>query len=127
MSSHHIVVHIIYLTYFLELLCLLEMLFWLLEMLCLHKMFAYLRCFPYLRCFAYGSVLQACPPGAFVILFWKAANPTVGLKNRVQMPHPGTTPKLYFPVNKLRMPYLWPKSLIINLIKTRKAPYANRP
>ena len=67
------------------------------------------------------------PPGAFVILFWKAANPTVGLKNRVQMPHPGTTPKLYFPVNKLQMPYLWPKSLIINLIKTRKAPYANRP
>ena len=121
MSSHHIVVHIIYLTYFLELLCLLEMLFWLLEVLCLHEMFAYLRCF------AYGSVLQACPPGAFVILFWKAANPTVGLKNRVQMPHPGTTPKLYFPVNKLQMPYLWPKSLIINLIKTRKAPYANRP
>ena len=34
-------------------------------------------------------------------------NPTVGLKNRVQMPHSGTTPKLYFPVNNLQNPHLW--------------------
>ena len=27
-------------------------------------------------------------------------NPTVGLKNTVQMPYPGTTPKLDFPVIK---------------------------
>ena len=39
-------------------------------------------------------------------------NPTVGLENRVQMPHPGTTPNLYFPVNKLQIPYLG-KSVII--------------
>ena len=39
-------------------------------------------------------------------------NPTVGLKNRVQMPHPGTTPKLHFPVNKLQIPF-YGKSLII--------------
>ena len=51
------------------------------------------------------------PPGicrAFVILFWKSCKcPTVGLKNIVQIPHPGTTPKLYFPVNKLKIPFLW--------------------
>ena len=29
----------------------------------------------------------------------------VALKS-VQMPHPGTTPKLPFPVNRLQMPYL---------------------
>ena len=27
-------------------------------------------------------------------------NPMVGLKNRMQMPHSGTPPKLYYPVNK---------------------------
>ena len=44
----------------------------------------------------------------FVILFWKSCKcPTVGLKNIVQIPHPGTTPKLYFPVNKLKIPFLW--------------------
>ena len=52
-------------------------------------------------------------------------NPTVGLKNRVQMPHLGTTPKLYFPVNKLQIPNLW--EISNNLIKTLEAPYANRP
>ena len=51
--------------------------------------------------------------------------PKVGLKNRMQMPHPGTTPKLYFPVNELQIPYLW--GISNNLIKTRQAPYANRP
>ena len=50
-------------------------------------------------------------------------NPTMGLKNRVQMPHPGTTPNLYFPVNKLQIPYLW--DISNNLFKTREAPYAN--
>ena len=50
--------------------------------------------------------------------------PTVGLENRVQMSHPGTTPKLYFPVNKLQIPYLW--EISNNLIKAREAPYANR-
>ena len=54
---------------------------------------------------------QACPsprPRAFVILFWKSCKcPTVGLKNIVQIPHPGTTPKLYFRVNKLKIPFLW--------------------
>ena len=52
-------------------------------------------------------------------------NPTVGLKNSVQMPHPGKTPKLYFPVNKLKIPHLW--EISNNLIKTRGATYANRP
>ena len=34
--------------------------------------------------------------------------PTVGFKNRVQMPHPRITPKLNnFPINKLQIPYLW--------------------
>ena len=45
-------------------------------------------------------------------------NPTVGLKNRVQMPHSGTTPKLYFPVNNLQKPHLWISN---NLIKTCEA------
>ena len=49
-------------------------------------------------------------------------NPTVRLKNRVQMPHPRTTPKLYFPVNKLQIPYLWEISK--NLIKTHESPLA---
>ena len=70
------------------------------------------------------------PPGicrAFVILFWKSCKcPTVELKNRVQMSHPGTTPKLYFPVNKLQITYL--REISNNLlIKTREAPYVNRP
>ena len=30
----------------------------------------------------------------------------VGLNISVQMPHPRTTPKLHFPVNKLQIPYL---------------------
>ena len=55
---------------------------------------------------AYPSPLGICR--AFVILFWKSCKcPTVGLKNIVQIPHPGTTPKLYFPVNKLKIPFLW--------------------
>ena len=53
-------------------------------------------------------------------------NCTVGLKNRVQIPHSGTTPKLYFPVNKLKIPYLWEISYNL-LIKRREAPYANHP
>ena len=44
-------------------------------------------------------------------------NPTMGLKNRVQMPFPGTTSKLHFLVNKLQIPNLW--KISINLIKTR--------
>ena len=39
------------------------------------------------------------------------------------MPHPGTTPRLHFPVNKLQMPYL--QEFRHNLIKPREAPYAN--
>ena len=68
-----------------------------------------------LFCFHYGSVnsKRAHPPspsicGAFVILFWKSCKcPTVRLKNIVQIPLPGTTPKLYFPENKLKIPFLW--------------------
>ena len=58
---------------------------------------------------------QSIPPlpRAFVILFLlfiqnkSSKCPTVGLKNIVQIPHPGTTPKLYFRVNKLKIPFLW--------------------
>ena len=52
------------------------------------------------------SKLKACPfPRASVILCWKSCKcPTAGLKNRVQMPHPGTTPKLHFPASKLQIP-----------------------
>ena len=64
----------------------------------------------------------------FVILFWKSCKcPTMGVKNGVQMPHPGKTPKLYFQfifhfqaANTIFMGNL-------NLIKTYEAPYANRP
>ena len=75
---------------------------------------------------------------AFVILFWKSCkcpsacgarcsynNPMVGLKKMVPMPHPGTTPKLYFPVNKLQIPYL--SDISNNLIKMHEAPYRNCP
>ena len=48
----------------------------------------------------------------------------VGLNISVQMPHPRTTPKLHFPVNKLQIPSLW--EICNNLIKTCEAPYANR-
>ena len=90
---------------------------------------------------AHSPTLGICR--AFVILFQKSCKcPTVGLKNRVQMPHPGTTPKLYFPVNKLQIPCLlacvagvergrgqatclW--EISNDLTKTREAPYANRP
>ena len=52
-------------------------------------------------------------------------NPTVGLKNTVQMPYPGTTPKLHFPANKLQRPYLW-TIICNNLIKlAREVPYSN--
>ena len=47
--------------------------------------------------------------------------PPVGLKKRVQMPHPGDNTK----VNKLQIPYLWVISN--NLIKAHEVPYANRP
>ena len=69
---------------------------------------------------------QACP--SLKCKWWGRAfkqNPMVGLKNRVQMPHPGTTPKLYFPVNKLQIPCLWEASY--NLIKTCEVPYTIRP
>ena len=56
----------------------------------------------------------------------KLQSPTEELKKRVQMPHPGTTPKLYFPVNKLQIIYLWEISINL-LIKTREAPNVNRP
>ena len=63
--------------------------------------------------------------GRLSFCFGKAANfSTVGLKNRVQMPHPKTTLKLRFPVNKLQIPNLW--VIPNNLIKTLEAPYANR-
>ena len=65
--------------------------------------------------------------GRLSFCFGKAANfSTVGLKNRVQMRHPGprTTLKLRFPVNKLQIPNLW--VIPNNLIKTLEAPYANR-
>ena len=49
-------------------------------------------------------------------------NSTVGLNNWVQLPHPETTPKLHFPVNKLQIPYL--RKICNNLIKlAREAPY----
>ena len=42
-----------------------------------------------------NSALGIC--WVFVTLFWKGCKcPTVGLRNGVQMPHSGTTPKLYF-------------------------------
>ena len=44
----------------------------------------------------------------------------------MQMPHPGTTPKLYFPLKKLQIIYLWEISINL-LIKTREAPKVNRP
>ena len=78
----------------------------------------------------YGSVnsQRAHPPGiwqAFVILFWKSCKcPMVGLKSRVQMPHPGTTPKLNFSVNKLQIPYL--SEISKNLIKKHEVPCASR-
>ena len=63
--------------------------------------------------------------GRLLFCFGKAANfSTVGLKNRVQIPHPRTTLKLRFPVNKLQIPNLW--VIPNNLIKTLEAPYANR-
>ena len=40
-------------------------------------------------------------------------NLTVGLKNRVQMPHLGTAPKLHFPVNKAANTIFMEKPLII--------------
>ena len=73
---------------------------------------------------------------AFVILFWKSCKcPTVGLdvhtrtqwwglKRWYNVP-PGTIPKLYFPVNKLKIPYLL--EISNNLIKMHEAPYGNCP
>ena len=43
-------------------------------------------------------------------------NPTVRLKNRMQMPHPRTTLKLYFPVERLQMAHFCPQLLVISLI-----------
>ena len=58
--------------------------------------------------------VQACPsPLGICHLFWKSCKcPTVGpglhtenlqwgFKNRVHVPHPGTTPKFHFSVNKM--------------------------
>ena len=68
------------------------------------------------------------PPGicwAFVILFWKSYNyvtvgsavrtktPRWGLKIGCRCPTPRTTPKLHFLVNKLKIPYIYGKSVII--------------
>ena len=47
------------------------------------------------------------PPGICHFVLEKLQCGTVGLKNIVQIPHPGTTPKLYFRVNKLKIPFLW--------------------
>ena len=60
--------------------------------------------------------------------FWKLSCkcPMVGtgVHTKIPMPLSGTTPKLYFPVNKLQKPHLWISN---NLIKTCEAPYANCP
>ena len=69
--------------------------------------------------FCFGQVKNAPRWGR---AFIQKPRPTVGLKNRVQMPQPRTTPKLYFPVNKLQIPYLW--EIPNNMIKTSEAPYA---
>ena len=46
-------------------------------------------------------------------------------KKTVQMPYPGTTPKLHFPAYKLRRPYLW-KIICNTLIKLAlELPYSN--
>ena len=76
----------------------------------------------------------------FVLKSWKCPtvgpgvkikNPTMGLKNRVQMYHPGTsgtsgtTPKLHFPVDKLQIPDLW--EICNNLVNfVREASYTNQ-
>ena len=72
------------------------------------------------------------PTGHLSFCFGKAANapswgrafiqkPHDGALNRVQMPHPGTTPKFHFSVNKLQIPNLW--EICNNLIKfAREAP-----
>ena len=53
--------------------------------------------------------------------------PHGGAKKSGQMPHPGVTLKLYFPLNKLQMPYLISlMDICNNLIKTRETPYGNR-
>ena len=55
----------------------------------------------------------------------KKKNHDMGLKNRVQMLHPGRHQILYFPLNKLQIPYLW--EISNNLIKlVREAPHENR-
>ena len=49
----------------------------------------------------------------FVILFWRSCKcPTMGLKNEVQLPHPGTTPKLYFQQISCNF-HIYGKSVII--------------
>ena len=49
--------------------------------------------------------------------------PCGGTKKSVQIPHPWTTPKLHFSVNKLQMPYL--QEICNNLIKMHDTPFAN--
>ena len=73
-----------------------------------------------LMLFMAQSIPSVSIPLAFVgylsFCFGKAANkcPTVGLKNTVQYPKPRTTPKFYFPVNKLQIPMqIYGKSVII--------------
>ena len=52
-------------------------------------------------------------PGQFChFVLEKRQMPHGGLSNRVQMPQPGTTPKLHFPVNKQQIP-IYGKSVII--------------
>ena len=83
-----------------------------------------------------GHLLSVCEEFVLLICFGKGANapngarrsfknPTVGLKNRVQIPHPRKTRKLYFPVIKLQISFLW--EISNNLIKKREAPYADLP
>jgi len=47
---------------------------------------------------------------------------TVGLNNRVQMLNSGTTPELYFPVNKLQKPYLLISNNLCERVKRVKRP-----
>ena len=54
---------------------------------------------------------------------WRSyKNLTVGLKNRVQMLNTGTTPKLYFPVNKLQRTYLLISNNLCERVKSVKRP-----
>ena len=73
--------------------------------------------------FCFGNTTNAPRWGPAILL----KTPRWGIKKKSgQMPHPGATLTLHFPVNKLQMPYLVYREICNNLIKTREAPYANR-